>query len=111
MLLRLSVAMLASTPNSSRPQRVAGRPGLQLVEIFAAPCDHLGEAFVPADLRLPADVAFDRRRVEPIARVLSKPVACHLAKLIERDAQRLGGALDNLADRRRQRWAGVVNGA
>src|SRR5205809_217232 len=112
-LLRSAAARVVVTLSftaRSRPQGVIGRPGLEHVEIFAAPIDHLLEPFVPADLRLPANVALDRRGVEPIARILAEPIAGDFAESVEGDSQRLGGALHDLADRRRQRRAGVIHG-
>src|ERR1051326_4026933 len=62
----------------SAAHHVVGRRLAQLGKVLLAPRDHLGEAFLPVDLRLPADVALDRARVEPVARVLPEPLGRHL---------------------------------
>src|SRR5262249_55157957 len=94
---------------SSCPHDEVGRQALELALILAAPGDHLAQPLLPADLRLPADIASDRRGAEPVARVLMLAVAADLAELIERDPERLRGELDHPPDRYRLRRAGVVD--
>src|SRR5690349_16097534 len=79
----------------SGPEHVVGRPILDLVPIFASPIDHVRQPLVPADLRLPADLALDRARVEPVTTVLAETIAGYFTELIERNLHRAGHALDH----------------
>src|ERR1700751_4347618 len=64
-------------------QYVIGRPILDLVAILATPSYHLGETFVPANLRLPADGFSNRGGIQPIAGVLAESIAGYGAKVFE----------------------------
>src|SRR5258708_2590934 len=64
----------AASKRISAAHHVVGRRASQLPEVLAAPGHHLGEPFLPLDLRLPVDVALDRARVEPVARVLAEAI-------------------------------------
>src|SRR5690348_11875003 len=91
--LRQRAREAAASNFMSAAYHVVGRHALELAEILLAPHDHLAEAFLPADLRLPADVALDRARVEPVARVLAEPIGRHLAELLEAHTERVGAEL------------------
>src|SRR6516164_7866132 len=93
------------------PEDIVGRPVTKLVDVFPAPGNHLRKSFSPARLGLPPDVALDRTRIEPVAGILPKPVAGHLAQLLERHLEGLGYQLDHTSDRGRLLRSGVIDGA
>src|SRR3989442_14888598 len=69
----------------STPQGVVHGPLAELVQVPPSPLDHLPDALLESDLRLPAHVTLDRARVQPVARVLPEAVRGHLAELVARD--------------------------
>src|SRR4051812_11571054 len=85
----------------SATKDIIGGGPFDLIEIFTPPGDHFIEAFFQADLRLPTYISLYSRGIQPIARILTKPVVRYLAEGLEGDAQRIGRLRHEIANRGR----------
>src|SRR2546429_6399824 len=79
------------------------------IEILPSPGDHLLDALLQTNLRLPTDILLDCAAIQPVLAILSESITGNFAKLVERHFKPFGDFGDQVTNGNGRRRTGVID--